>query len=239
MAGIRGDKWVEFENTIIARFEFHGERFEILVEPEGAYDFRSGKSVELPEILKGYMVFENAKKGKKASPEKLEEVFGTSDLLKVAEEILRRGELQLTSEQRSKMVEAKKKRIVTILARNSINPQTRLPHPPQRIERAIEEAKVPIDPFRNPEEQAKDIIRDLQPILPIRMEQIELEVRIPAIHSGKAYNAISRLGSVSKEEWMRDGSWTGTVEVSAGLYNTFVDTLSKLTKGSAQIKRKT
>lgn len=239
MSGIRGDKWVEFENIIIARFEFHGERFEILVEPKGAYDFRSGKSVNIPDILKGYMVFENAKKGKKASPEKLEEVFGTSDPLKVAEEILRRGELQLTSEQRSKMVEAKKKRIITILARNSINPQTKLPHPPQRIERAIEEANVPIDPFRNPEEQAKDMIRHLQPLLPIRMEQIAMEVHIPAIHSGKAYNAISRLGSISKEEWMSDGSWTGTVEVSAGLYNTFVDTLSKLTKGSAQIKRKT
>ena len=237
MSGIRGDKWVELENTIITRFEFHGERFEILVEPDGAYDFRSGKSVDVPDILKGYIVFENAKKGKKASPERLEKIFGTSDPVKVAEEILRKGELQLTSEQRNKMVEAKKKRIIAILARNSINPQTRLPHPPQRLERAIEEAKVSIDPFRNPEEQAKEIIKHLQPILPIRMEQMSLEVRVPAVYSGKAYNAISRIGSISKEEWMSDGSWVGTVEVSAGLYNTFVDTLSKITKGSVQIKR--
>ncbi|MHA1238600.1 MAG: ribosome assembly factor SBDS [Candidatus Odinarchaeia archaeon] len=237
MSGIRGEKWVDIGNAVIARYEAKGNRFEILVDPDKAYEFRKGTEIDIHDVLMGDIIFENIRQGLKASPEKIQEVFGTTDNFKVAEEILRRGELQLTAEQRRTMIEEKKKRIIAILAKNCINPQTGLPHPPQRIERAIEEAKVQIDPWKDAEEQAKYIVKMLQPLIPIRMEQMSLEVTIPPQYSGKAYNAIAKMGNIIKEKWLEDGSLFAVVEIPAGVYNTFIDNINKITKGNSQVKR--
>ncbi|MHA1754751.1 MAG: ribosome assembly factor SBDS [Candidatus Odinarchaeia archaeon] len=237
MASIRGDKWVELDNVVIARFEHQGERFEILVNPEKAYEFKRGRDIDLHDILEGYIIFEDVKHGKKASPDKLEQVFGTTEPFKIAERIIKDGDLQLTSEQRNKMIKEKKKRIIAILAKNCFNPQTKLPHPPQRIERGLEEAKVSIDPWKNPEEQAKEIVKKLQEVMPIRMELTQWEVTIPASFSGKAYNLVSKFGNITKEEWGSDGSWKAIVEIPAGIQASFVDAVSKTTKGTANLKK--
>ena len=60
---------------------------------------------------------------------------------------------------------------------------------------------------------------------------------VPPQYSGKAYNAIAKLGNITKEEWLKDGSLQCIVEIAAGIYNTFIDNISKITKGNAYIKR--
>ena len=47
---------------------------------------------------------------------------------------------ELNKEQREKFISEKKKKLLDILTKNCINPQTSKPHPPQRIERALEES---------------------------------------------------------------------------------------------------
>lgn len=234
---MRGDKWVEFGNRVIAKYERGTDRFEVLVDPHKAYEYRRGAEISLEEILEGFIIFEDLKHGKKASPESLERVFGTKDPMIIAGRILKDGDLQLTSEQRKQLIEEKRKRIIAILAKNCINPQTRLPHPPQRIERGIEEAKISIDPWRNPEEQAKDIVKRLQEVMPIRMELTQFNVTIPAVFSGKAYNMISQFGNILRDEWGPDGSWSGIVEIPGGVQTTFIDALNKATKGLVVIKK--
>ena len=51
---------------------------------------------------------------------------------------------------------------------NGIDPKTNLPHPLQRIENALEEANVKIDEHKSEEKQVEEIVRKLQPILPIK-----------------------------------------------------------------------
>ena len=38
------------------------------------------------------------------------------------------------------------------------------PHPPLRIEQAMTDARVSVDPFKNPDEQIKDIVEKLRPV---------------------------------------------------------------------------
>ena len=235
MSDIRGAKWVDLGDTVIARYEFHGERFEILVDPNKAWDFRRGKNIDLSEILKSFDIFEDAHKGLKASEDKLLKVFETLDINKIAPIILKKGFIQLTTEQRREMINNKKLQIINILARNCINPQTGLPHPPARIERAMEEAKVQIDLWRSHEEQAKDILKMLQPIIPIRMELLKLAVKFPPDFSGKGYSIVERFGTVTKQEWQSDGSWIAQLEIPAGLRGKFVETINNQTKGKAQV----
>ena len=220
----------------IARLTHEGEHFEILVKPDPALSFRLGKETQLSNALVSDIIYSDANKGTKPSEEKLRKAFGTTDTLKVAETILRRGMLQLTTEQRKQMTEDRRRQIIAFIARHCIDPKTNLPHPPMRIENAMEQIHYPIDPFKETEEQAKDIIKLLRPILPLKIEQVLVNVSIPAQYASRAYGSVKGFGTIRKEEWRADGSWFAVVEMPAGLYAPFLEKLGELAKGTADAK---
>ncbi len=225
-----------FKEYVVARFEKFGEKFEVLVKPDAVQRIREGHEANLSDALAIDSVFRDAHKGSHASEEKMVEILGTSDPLKAAEAIIRRGEIQLTTEQRREMQEAKRKQIVAYILRNAINPQTGTPHPPQRIENAMEEAKVHIDPFKGVEEQARTILDALRPLIPIRFEKAKVAVRLSAQDYPKVFGEIKNYGTVVREEWQPNGSWIGLVELPAGLQQEFIEKLSQRTKGAAETK---
>ena len=219
-----------------ARLAKGQDKFEILVKPQQALDYKLGKPVGIGQLLVIEEIYSDSGKGTRASTEKLQKHFGTIDALKVAEEIMKTGELQLTTEQRRQLVEEKRRQIVSIITRNAIDPRTGAPHPPLRIEQAMEQIRLSIDPYRSAEEQAKVVIEELRPILPLKMEQMRVAVKVFAEHAARAYNALKGFGTVSREEWGPDGSLTAIVEMPAGLYGSFLDRVGKLTQGSIQTK---
>jgi ribosome maturation protein SDO1 len=224
------------EKYTTARITKDNEHFEVLVKPQKALDYRLGKIASITEVLVSETIFSDANKGTKISEEAIRKAFGTTETLKVAETILKTGTLQLTTEQRRKMVEDKRKQIIDFIARQSVDPKTNLPHPPARIENAMEQIHYPIDPFKPVEEQAKEIIKLLRPILPLKMEQVNVSVQIPATYSARAYGTIKGFGTIKREEWRADGSWYGVLEMPAGLYAPFLEKLGDITKGNGEAK---
>jgi ribosome maturation protein SDO1 len=220
----------------IARVTKDNEHFEVLVKPQKALDYRTGKIAGITEVLAAETIFSDANKGTKVSDEALQKAFGTTDTLKIAEMILTKGTLQLTTEQRRKMVEDKRKQIVDFISRQSVDPKTNLPHPPTRIENAMEQIRYSIDPFKPLEEQAKEIIKMLRIILPLKMEQIAVGVTIPAEYSTRTYGAIKGFGTIRREEWRANGSWYGVLEMPAGMYAPFLNKLGEITKGNGEAK---
>jgi ribosome maturation protein SDO1 len=220
----------------VARITKDNEHFEVLVKPQKALDFRTGRIAGITEVLAAETIFSDANKGTKPSEESLRKAFGTTDSLKIAETILTKGTLQVTTEQRRKMIEDKRKQIVDFISRQSVDPRTNLPHPPTRIENAMEQVRYSIDPFKPVEEQAKEIIKLLRTILPLKMEQITVGVTIPAEHSAKAYGTIKGFGTIKREEWRANGSWYGVLEMPAGVYAPFLDKLGEITKGTGEAK---
>jgi ribosome maturation protein SDO1 len=219
-----------------ARISIEGEKFEILVKPEPALDYKVGKPRGISEILLIDEIYSDASKGTRASTEKLQKSFGTLDRLKIAEQILKSGELQLTTDQRRKLVEDKRKQIVAFISRNCIDPRSGAPHPPLRIEQAMEQVRLTIDPFKSADEQAKLVIEELRILLPLKIEQMRVAVKILAEYTAKAYGALKNFGTIGKEEWQSDGSWVGILEMPAGLYGPFIDRLGKLSQGTIQTK---
>jgi len=235
--GMRGDKRVDIGGAVVARYTISGSKFEVLVNPTLAWDFHNGKELDIRDVLVGYTIFEDALRGERATDESIGKAFGKLEALEIAKQILLKGEIQLTTDQRRKMVEEKRKEIITYIAQNAINPQTGLPHPPARIERALTEIKMAIDPWKNAEDQIKNIIRDLEPIIPIRLEKITLAVKLSGKFQAKAYQILIRNGTITKDEWTADGKWIALVEMAAGMQPKVVDQLEKLTKGQMEIKR--
>lgn len=224
------------DKYVIARFEAKGQVFEILVDPDLALKVKEGKDVNVDELLKGDYVYKDVRKGLKASPEALRQVFGTDDIKRIAYEIVRKGEVQLTAEQRRKFIEEKKKQLINMIARNAIDPKTKLPIPVTRIENAIEQAKVSIDPFKPVEAQFEEVVAKIARIIPIKIAKALVEVRVPADYSARIHRVLSSFGEIKKSNWLNDGSLVAEVEIPAGMQQEFIDKLNSFTKGSANVR---
>src|SRR3989454_5674634 len=219
-----------------ARLSRGQDKFEILVKPEQALDYKLGKQVTVSQLLVIEEIYSDSNKGTRASAEKLQKTFGTTDPVRVAEEIMKSGELQLTTDQRRQLMDEKRRQIVSIIIRNAIDPRTGAPHPPLRIEQAMEQIRISIDPFKSAEEQAKNIIDQLRPVIPLKMEQMRIAVKVFPEFAARAFNVLKSYGNVSREEWQTDGSLVAVVEMPAGMYGGFIDRVGKVTQGTIQTK---
>lgn len=227
---------VSLDEAVVARYKKDDEHFEILVDPYVAADFLEGKDVNILNNLAIDAVFEDAKKGEHASEESIQKAFGTDNIEDIAKQIIKKGSIQLTTEQRQKMQKNKKNRIVETITRNAMDPKTKSPHPRQRIELAMKEAGIHIDPFKPVSEQVKSIIESLRPIIPISLDQVRVSVKIPAEQIGKAYGTIRNYGSLEREDWQSDGSWVGIIKIAAGRQTQFYEKINDVTKGNVSTK---
>ncbi len=227
---------VTLDKAVIARLKTHGGHFEILVDPEKAYDLRKGADVKMEDLLAVEDVFENASRGDRVPEEDLVKAFGTKSVPEIARRIIREGEINLTAEQRHRMQEEKRRQVVSFISRNAINPQTMMPHPPARIERAMEEAGAHIDLTKSVEENVNVVMKAIRPIIPIRFEEVRIAVKVPASHAARAFGEISKFGRLVKDEWQNDGSWIGIVQIPAGMQPEFYDLVNRLSKGEAETR---
>ena len=219
----------------IVRLNIDNNKFEILVKPDPALEYKLGRRTDLSSILVSDEIYADANKGSRIGSEKLMKFFKTTDSAEVAKQILSRGELSLTTDQRRKMVEEKKKQIVQHINKSFVDPKTHIPHPPLRIESAMDEARVVIDPFKRPEDQVKAIIDSLRKILPLKSEIIRLTITVPPQFSAQSYNLLKTSGNLGGEQWLADGSLRITLEINAGVKGTLLDRIGSVTKGTAQV----
>lgn len=229
---------VNIDEAIIARFESHGEKFEILVDPDLAADFKNPekKDVAIENVLAVEDIFKDSKKGDMASQESMEKIFETTDPLEVAAIIINKGQIQLTAQQKRDMQEEKRLMVINKIARESINPQNGLPHPVKRIENAMEEAKVKIDSFKSVDEQVQSTLKAIKVKIPIRFEKVKIAVRLPGNVAGNVFSHISKFGTLLNEEWQQDGSWIGIVEIPGGIQDDFNHKMAELSGGEGETK---
>jgi ribosome maturation protein SDO1 len=220
----------------VIKLTIDGDRFELIVKPDPALEYKLGKRTDISSILVSDEIYSDANKGSRASSEKLIKHFKTTDQTEVAKQIVSRGDLNLTTDQRRKMVEEKRKQIVQLINRSFVDPKTHLPHPVVRIEAALDEARVSIDPFRNTPDQAKSIVDSIRKILPLKSETVRLIVTVPPQFSAQSYSVLKSTGDFKGEEWLSDGSLRAIVEMNAGLKAQFLDRLGSVSKGSAVVK---
>jgi ribosome maturation protein SDO1 len=226
---------VSIEKAVVARISKAGNNFEILVDPDKALEFRKGVDVSIENALAVREVFKDSKKGERASGSDMEKYFGTRDVFEVAKQIIKKGEIQLTTEHRRKMVEEKRKQIANMISKQGINPQTRLPHPPQRILNAMDEAHVDIDPFKPATDQVKDALEKIREVIPISIEKIEIAIKVPMQHAGKASSLVRNIAPIKNEEWKSD-AWYAVIEIPAGMQSDVYARLNELTAGTVETK---
>lgn len=214
---------------VIARMKIKGKNYEVLVDVEKALKLRGGYG-SISEVLSMNRIFYDSKKGLHVSDEDLEEAFGTSDVLKAAERIVVKGEVQVPKEYKDRERGEKKKQIVDFLSRHSVDPRTDLPHTADRIANAIEETGANIE-NKPIEQQITKIIEKIRVVLPIKIKTKKLKVRVPAEYTGRVYGLITEYKE--SENWLSNGELEAVINVPVGLQEGFYDKLNSITHGSA------
>lgn len=226
---------VSLEKAVIARYSQVGHKFEILVDPNLATDVKSGKDIPINDLMAIDRVFKDANKGEEQSPETIKSVFKTEDLGEISKIIITKGEVQLTTDQRRALKEKKTQEIIAYFARHSMNPQTKAPNPPQRIENAMAEARITVDIFKPVPEQIPLILKEIKKIIPISIENLEVAIMLPAAYAGKGQSFLHKY-VIKKQEWQPNGSFIAVIEIPAGLKNDIIGEMNKFTQGTANIR---
>jgi len=222
---------VSLDDAVVARFKKDGKTFEVLVDPNLAFDLRNGKQVSIRDLLAYDAIYKDARKGLLASESDLQEVFKTTDPLEIGKTIVLKGDVELTTEQRRRILEETKRKIVAIIAKRAVNPQTKTPHPATRIELAMDQAKVRVDPSKPAEQQITRVVEEIRKVLPISLETIKLMIKVPAKFTGKAY-AVLKQYDVVQEDWLTDGTLVCVIRIPAGIQGEVYDALGKVTHGN-------
>jgi ribosome maturation protein SDO1 len=222
----------------IVRYSAGNDKFEILVKPNPALEYKLGKKMDISNIMISDEIYSDANKGTRCSSEKLIKHFKTTDQLEIAKQIMDKGDLNMNTEQRRKMIEEKKRQIVEYINKNFVDPKSHMPHPVSRINAVLDEARVAIDPFKRLDDQLKNIIEPLRKIIPLKSEILELTVTVPAQFSGQSFSVFKTIGEIKSEQWLSDGSLQVILSINAGMKSSFLDRIGTATKGSAQVIEK-
>ena len=223
-------------DVTVVRYSFEGEKFEILVKPDPALDYKLGKKKDVSAVLVSDEIYTDSGKGTKPGNEKLLKAFKTDDQTEIAQIILQKGDLNLTTDQRRKMIDEKKKQIVQFIVKTYVDPKSHLPHPPIRVEQAMKDARVSVDPQKSVDEQMQDIVEKLRSIIALKSENLQLEIIVPAQYASQSYAVLKSVGSLKNEEWQNNGSLKAILEIPAAARPNVIDRLGSITKGSASVE---
>ena len=207
---------VSLDDAVLARLEKGGKRYEALVDPDLVEQWKEDSSnIQLDDIMAMDEIFHDARAGERPTEEALMNSFETLDVETILNIILDKGSIQLTTAQRKARVEHMRQQIIHHIHSQAIDPKSKSPHPRTRIELALQESKYSVDPFKRLEEQIKDAIAKLKPLIPLSFESVRLAFRVP----GSAYGSVSQLLRTyqKKEGWLENGDWACVIEIPAGM----------------------
>lgn len=219
------------------KVQYKGDKdFEILVDPDLAKEAKlEGEDHDIQRLLFVQEIFTDAGQGERASVDELDDEFGTRQVMEAAEEIFVKGDMQLTTEQKKEMREEKRKKIIDMIARRAQNPKTGNPHPPERVENALEEAGFHVNWDSEVEEKFQDAIDDIRPIIPVSLDEKTAAIRIPADQAGKAYDKIQQVADVKEEEWGND-YFIAKITVPAGVLSELMEDIQSMTSGNSEMQ---
>ncbi|WP_306459948.1 SBDS family ribosome assembly factor [Candidatus Nitrosopumilus salarius] len=126
--------------------------------------------------------------------------------------------------------------MVTYIAKTYVDPKTHLPHPPLRIEQAMKDGRISVDPQKSVDEQVQDIVEKLRSIIALKSENLKLEIIIPAQYASQSYAVLKSVGSLTSEQWQNNGSLKAILEIPAAARPNVIDRLGSITKGSATVE---
>ncbi|KAL1917344.1 uncharacterized protein VTP21DRAFT_5000 [Calcarisporiella thermophila] len=229
---------IKLTNVSIVRLKKGGKRFEIACYKNKVMEWRSGVETDLDEVLQIHNVFSNVSKGSVASKEDLHKCFKTEDEDKIIQEILKKGELQVSEKERSHQLSNMLRDIATMVAENCVNPETRRPYTVTMIEKAIAELHFSVNPNKSSKSQSLEVIKKLQEskIIPIQRAQMRLRVALPAKEAKRIKEKLASLTSKIEEEDTAGSEYEMICLIDPGHFRVINELVQQEAKGKGQVE---
>ncbi|GEM_PF-2309712 len=225
------------EKPTVVKYKKGGKTFEVLVHLDAAQSWRSGKKVDFEsEVWALDAVFENASKGKRASAQELEMTFQTDDLSAIAQQIVKEGQLPVTEAMMRQAVDQKRKQVIELVHKYTVDPTTGKPHSVSLIETAFNELKLKLDDRKPAEAQIDLVLKALRPKLPLKYEVRELVVRLGHQYASRALPILKQYCKILQQSWEADGGLHATLEIPAGAQEQLEIALNNLTHGDLDLR---
>jgi len=191
---------VKVDEAFEMRYKKAGQNFEVLVDFDKLKEFqKKSDDISVYDVLADDKIFKDQKKGELASTNLIEESFPQMSEEEVLKEILLKGECQIPTAYLNKLREEKKVQVINFIAENAINAQTRGKFTPTMIENEINKLKYNFDPYNNFEAQAQDVLVMLKKVMPISLDEVMVQLKIPATYCGNFYGPFRKMGKTQKE----------------------------------------
>jgi len=216
----------------IARLKKDGVNYEVIVDSEAAIKAKKGEA-SISEAILVTKIFKDAHKGDVAGD--LDEIFGTDDIMEIAGEIIKKGEIQLSEEYRKKIMDLKRNQVLEAIATKAVDPVNHYPVPRQRIELALEQAKYKIRYEKTVDEQVKELMNLLPTVMPVSFKELILTITSPPQFSGQVFSIVKNAGELVGQDYLSDGGAIIKAKIPAGKKNELVDKLKSLSHGIIKI----
>ena len=179
MAGFTPVNQVRLTNVAYVRLTKAGKRFEIAAYRNKVLSWRNKVETDLGEVLQIDTVFANVSKGLLASSKDLQDAFGTTDQRTVCREILDKGELQVSEQERLAQIDGIFRDVAGIVADKTVNPENNRPYTISMIQNAMRQIHYSVNVSKSAKSQALDVIRRLRDVMPIARAAMLLRVVCP------------------------------------------------------------
>jgi len=137
--------------------------------------------------------------------------------------------MQLSTEERKDMVEQKRNEIINYFHKYYLDPKTKKPHPVTRIESALSQIKVRIDPDIPVDKQVLEISKKLIEVIPIKRSEMEATIAVPHQWIGQVQGIIKKYCTITSDKYTDVGCEYGVAFVP-GDYDIINNELKSATK---------
>lgn len=233
---------VRLTNVAVIRLKKGGKRFEIACYKNKLLDWKNKSTTNLSDILQTDKIFLNVSKGQLASKEELAAAFGqAATSQQIVEEIMRRGEMQVSEKERSVQSAASVKDIATIIAEKCLNSTTKKPYSANIIEKAMSEVHYTVSLSKSAKQQALEVIKQLQlkKTIPIIRCLMKLSIHLPPpTRDLNAFGASLEevAESIEGKAITEEGEYTAFCLILPGSYRKVVELVEESSKGRGSVQ---
>lgn len=174
---------VRLTNVATVRLKANNVRFEIACYKNKVLNWKSGVETDIQEVLQCPYIFTSISKGKLAKNEQLLKAFGTKDVDVICRQILDKGEIQVSKEERNQLLHETFKDVVTIISEVAINPKTGKPLSSTLVESTLKASAFSITLKEPAKKQALKALAHLQQLYPDDIARSQMRLKITCLYA--------------------------------------------------------
>lgn len=221
---------VKLEGVSIVCLKKGGKRFEVVCYTNIIQDYKNEIVKDICFVVQTETVFCNVSKGLVANKKDLLSVFGKKSNKEIIEEILKKGEIQFSQEERKEKQEKMFKEVSFLISEACVNPETKNKYPQKTIERAMKKIQVSLDTSKSSKQQTLKVIQKLcqSKIIPIERRKILLNVET----KNYFYEKLKKAKSFSIQETFLNGEKLSfSVVCETFQFNSVSEEIKEITEG--------